>query len=106
VKTLAIFCIQKSTIDQDLLYWEVVQIGHFPKKLKICVCDATQHAYAECQVTKHIYTLAMNLVTQKCQYLNGNNSVISASVLKFCTILEWDGLIVSLELSFISIFTS
>ena len=52
------------------------------------LCDVTQYAYAECQVTKHIYTLAMNLVTLKCQYLNGNNSVNSASVMKFFTILE------------------
>jgi hypothetical protein len=47
------------------------------------VCDVTQYAYAEYQVTKHIYTLAMNLVTLKCQCLNGNNSAISASVTKF-----------------------
>jgi hypothetical protein len=52
------------------------------------LCDVTQYAYAESQVTKHIYTLAMNLVTLKCQYLNGNNSVISASVMMFFTILE------------------
>jgi hypothetical protein len=70
------------------------------------LCDFTQYAYAEWQVTKHIYTLAMNLVTLKCQCLNGNNSVIYASVMNFFTILEWVGLIASLELSFISICTS
>jgi hypothetical protein len=42
---------------QDLLYWQVVQIGNFPKKLKN-LCDVTQYAYAESQVT-----LALNLVT-------------------------------------------
>jgi hypothetical protein len=52
------------------------------------------------------YTLAMNLVTLKCQHLNGNNSVISALVMKFFTILEQDGLIASHELSFISICTN
>jgi hypothetical protein len=72
---------------QDLLYWEVVQIGHFPKKAKN-LCDVTQYAHDESRVTKHIYTLAMNLVTLKCQYLNGKNSVISASVMKYFTILE------------------
>jgi hypothetical protein len=58
---------------------EVVEIGHFPKKAQN-LCDVTQYAYAECQVTKQIYTLAINLFILKCQYLNGNNSVISASV--------------------------
>jgi hypothetical protein len=34
---------------------------------------------------------AMNLVTLKCQYLNGNNSVISASVIKFFNLfgMKW-----------------
>jgi hypothetical protein len=31
---------------------------------------------------KHMYTLAKNLVTLKYQCLNGNNSVISESVMK------------------------
>jgi hypothetical protein len=60
------------SFNQDLLYWEVVQMGHFPKKLKI-LCDVTQYAYAECQVTKHLYTLAINLVTLKCEHFNCNS---------------------------------
>jgi hypothetical protein len=42
-------------------------------------------------MTKHIYTLAMNLVTLKCQYLNGNNSVNSASVDIEIPYGEWCG---------------
>jgi hypothetical protein len=70
-----------------MLYEEVDQISHLPKKAQN-LCDVPQYAYAECQVTKYIYTLAMNLATLKCQYFNGNYSVISASVMKFFTILE------------------
>jgi hypothetical protein len=55
--------------------------GPFSKKAQN-LCDVTQYANAECQVTKHIYNLAMNLVTLKYQYLNCNNSVNSASVIK------------------------
>jgi hypothetical protein len=36
-------------------------------------CHVMQYTYAECQMTKQTRTLAMNLVTQKFQYLNGNN---------------------------------
>jgi hypothetical protein len=63
-------------------------------------CDIIWYANAEYQVTKFIYNLAMNFVTLKCQYLNGNILVIFASVKKFFTILEWDWLIVSPELIF------
>jgi hypothetical protein len=66
------------------------------------LCDVTQCAYAECQVTKHINILAMNLVTLKCQYIHGSNSVVSELVVKFF----YDFGMASLELSFISICTS
>jgi hypothetical protein len=32
------------------------------------LCDVAQYAYSESQVIKHIYTLAMNLVTLIYQY--------------------------------------
>jgi hypothetical protein len=49
------------------------------------LCDVIQYTHYESQVTKYIYTIAMNLFILKCQYLNGNNSAISASVMKFLT---------------------
>jgi hypothetical protein len=39
---------------QDLLYWEVVQISHFPKKLKICVLLLSVHIL-NVKWQKHIY---------------------------------------------------
>jgi hypothetical protein len=44
----------------------------------------------------------MNLVTPKSQYLNGNNSVISASIMNF-TIFGGDRLKFLPELNFVSI---
>jgi hypothetical protein len=35
--------IQTRAKSQDLLYLEVVRIGHFPKKLKICVMSLSVH---------------------------------------------------------------
>ena len=58
------------------------------------------------RVTENIHSIAMILVTLKSHFLNGNFSLISASILNFLTILEWEWSLFSKNLTFISICTT
>jgi hypothetical protein len=59
---------------------EVVQKKQLALKAQY-LSDVTQYAYAECQVTKFIHNLVMDLVRFKCEILKGNNSAITASIM-------------------------
>jgi hypothetical protein len=51
-----------SSLTQDFFVLSGRSDKHLAKKASN-VCDVTQYAYPECQVTKYTYSLAMNLVT-------------------------------------------